>query len=159
MVALQGLNEVAAQISTSVREQLAQGRLDSAEDLLDQASAAGLPAQPISELRQRIENERSRQARVVVLLEQSQELMSKGYLTAPIENNATALLREVLQLDPSNTPAKNLLNVCARRLSHAAQEAYEYKLRDTAKEYMDLALTINPDVVEWVALREKWGSD
>ena len=159
MVALQGLNEVAAQISNSVREQLAQGRLDSAEDLLDQASAAGLPAQPISELRQRIENERSRQARVVVLLEQSQELMSKGYLTAPIENNATALLREVLQLDPSNTPAKNLLNVCARRLSQAAQEAYEYKLRDTAKEYMDLALTINPDVVEWVALREKWGSD
>ena len=102
MVALQGLNEVAAQILNNVRSKLAQDNLDQAEELLGQASAAGLPAEPINELRLRIEGERTRKARVIVLLEKSQQLMAYVYITAPINSNATALLRETLQLDPAN---------------------------------------------------------
>ena len=157
MVALQGLNEVAAQILNNVRSKLAQDNLDKAEELLDQASAAGLPAEPINELRLRIEGERTRKARVIVLLEKSQQLMADGYITAPINSNATALLRETLQLDPVNEKALALLNECAQRLADIAQEAYEYDLQVKAKEYLDLALTINPDVSAWIALREKWG--
>lgn len=157
MVALQGLNEVAAQILNNVRSKLAQDNLDKAEELLDQASAAGLPAEPINELRLRIEGERTRKARVIVLLETSQQLMADGYITAPIDSNATALLRETLQLDPANEKALALLNECAQRLADIAQEAYEYDLQVKAKEYLDLALTINPDVSAWIALREKWG--
>lgn len=157
MVALQGLNEVAAQILNNVRGQLDEDNLDSAEELLGQASAAGLPAQPLNELRVRIENERGRKARVIMLLERSQELISKGYLTAPINDNATALLRQALQLDPTNEQAVALLEKCAQRLAEVAREAYQYDLQVKAKEYMDLALTINPDVAEWVELREKWG--
>lgn len=157
MVALQGLNEVAAQILNNVRGKLEQDDLDEAEELLGQASAAGLSEQPISELRLRIENERTRKARVNVLLEKSQELMTDGYITAPIDSNATALLRETLQLDPANENALALLNECAQRLADIAKEAYQYDLQVQAKEYLDLALTINPDVSEWVALREKWG--
>ena len=157
MVALQGLNEVAAQILNNVRGQLDKDDLDSAEELLGQASAAGLPAQPLNELRLRIANERSRKARVIMLLERSQELISSGYLTAPVKNNATALLREALQLDPTNEKAVELLDQCAQRLADVAREAYQYDLQNKAKEYMDLALTINPDVSEWIELREKWG--
>ena len=157
MVALQGLNEVAAQILNNVRSKLAQDNLDKAEELLGQASAAGLPAEPINELRLRIEGERTRKARVIVLLEKSQQLMADGYITAPINSNATALLRETLQLDPANEKALALLNECAQRLADIAQEAYEYDLQVKAKEYLDLALTINPDVSAWIALREKWG--
>jgi len=157
MVALQGLNEVAAQILNNVRGQLDKDDLDSAEELLGQASAAGLPAQPLNELRLRIANERSRKSRVVMLLERSQELISSGYLTAPVKNNATALLREALQLDPTNEKAVELLDQCAQRLADVAREAYQYDLQNKAKEYMDLALTINPDVSEWIELREKWG--
>jgi tetratricopeptide (TPR) repeat protein len=157
MVALQGLNEVAAQILNNVRSKLAQDNLDQAEELLGQASAAGLPAEPINELRLRIEGERTRKARVIVLLEKSQQLMADGYITAPINSNATALLRETLQLDPANAKALELLNKCAQRLADIAQEAYQYDLQVKAKEYLDLALTINPDVSAWIALREKWG--
>jgi len=157
MVALQGLNEVAAQILNNVRGQLDKDDLDSAEELLGQASAAGLPAQPLNELRLRIANERSRKSRVIMLLERSQELISSGYLTAPVKNNATALLREALQLDPTNEKAVELLDQCAQRLADVAREAYQYDLQNKAKEYMDLALTINPDVSEWIELREKWG--
>ena len=156
MVALQGLNEVAAQILNNVRGQLAQDNLDEAEELLGQASAAGLPAQPLNELRARIENERSRKARVILLLETSQELIASGYLTAPTNKNATARLREALQLDPTNEKAVDLLNQCAQQLADVAQEAYQYDLQSKAKEYMDLALTINPNVSKWVELREKW---
>lgn len=157
MVALQGLNEVAAQILNNVRSKLAQDNLDKAEELLGQASAAGLPAEPINELRLRIESERKRKARVIVLLEKSQQLMAGGYITAPINSNATALLRETLQLDPTNEKALALLKQCAQRLVDVAQEAYQYDLHVKAKEYLDLALTINPDVPTWIALREKWG--
>lgn len=83
--------------------------------------------------------------------------MADGYITAPINSNATALLRETLQLDPANEKALALLNECAQRLADIAQEAYEYDLQVKAKEYLDLALTINPDVSAWIALREKWG--
>ena len=159
MVALQGLDEVTAKILDNVRSQLQQGDLDRAKELLGQASAAGLSAQPINDLRQRIEDARSRKARVLVLLETAQELMENGYLTAPINDNATALLREVLQLDPTNGQAKDLLNQCAYRLADVAREAYKYDLQSKAKEYMDLALTINPGVAKWVELRDKWGDN
>jgi hypothetical protein len=67
------------------------------------------------------------------------------------------LLREALQLDPTNEKAVGLLEQCAQRLADVAKEAYQYDLQSKAKEYMDLALTINPDESEWIELREKWG--
>lgn len=159
MIALQGLNEVAAQVFTSARALLEAEKLDQAETLLGQGYAAGLPSQPITELRQLIENQRARNLRVLSLLEQATNLMEQGYLTAPISNNATALLREVQQLDPPNVRAKAMLDDCAERLSEVAKEAYAFNLYRKAKEYMDLALTIKPEVSQWIKLRENWELD
>jgi hypothetical protein len=52
-----------------------------------------------------------------------------------------------------------MLDDCAERLSEVAKEAYAFNLYRKAKEYMDLALTIKPEVSQWIKLRENWELD
>jgi hypothetical protein len=68
-------------------------------------------------------------------------------------------LREIQQLDPGNDSAQALLRLCAERLARVAQEAYQFGLYEPAEQYLDLALTITPEVAEWVALRDSWEGD
>ena len=67
-----------------------------------------------------------------------------------------ALLREVERLDPGNEPAKLMLKASAERLASVAQEAYEVGMVDDAKHYLELALTVTPDVGAWRELRSTW---
>jgi hypothetical protein len=52
-----------------------------------------------------------------------------------------------------------LLQQCAQRLASVAREAYQIGLLDSAEQYLDLALTVTPEVAEWVALRDSWEGD
>jgi hypothetical protein len=60
-------------------------------------------------------------------------------------------------VDPGNADAIELLKQCAQKLANVAVEAHEQEFTDEAKEYLDLALAITPDVESWIALREGWG--
>ncbi|MFB3105610.1 MAG: hypothetical protein ACE1ZA_11915, partial [Pseudomonadales bacterium] len=77
----------------------------------------------------------------------------------PQEGNAVFLLREVERLDPGNVIARALLSRSAARLANVAQEAYEVGLTEDAKHYLELALTVTPDVETWRTLREDWEKD
>ncbi len=107
-------------------------------------------------MRRRLDQERSRQQAVAENLLAARALMEDGLLTAPVEDNAVARLREVQQIDPGNAEANQMLRACADRLATVAEEAHSVALLDEAKQYLDLALAIVPDVPEWIALRESW---
>ena len=70
-----------------------------------------------------------------------------------------AVLREVERLDPGNEQARALLNQSAERLAAVASEAYEVGFINEAKQYLDLALTVTPDVTAWRELRASWEKD
>ena len=84
--------------------------------------------------------------------------MALGFLTEPENDNAVALLENVLQLQPNNVEAQTMLAAVAERLANIAQEAYDAGLTEQATNYMDLALTLAPATAEWRATRDEWSS-
>lgn len=158
-IAIQGLNEITSQVAQAANGLLAEGDVDAVEQLVSTAQGAALPAEGVAEIRRRMEAERSRQTTISENLLQAEALMLAGYLTEPAEANAVLLLREVQQVDPGNTSAGELLQQCAERLAAVAVEAREFELLDEAKQYLDLALAITPEVDRWVALRESWQTE
>ena len=51
-----------------------------------------------------------------------------------------------------------MLQRCADRLAAVAMEAHEFGLSEDAEQYLDLAITIQPDATEWTTLRDSWES-
>jgi len=70
-----------------------------------------------------------------------------------------ARILEVLRLDPGNAAAQTLLKNAAGRLYAVALEAYDVGMRQEARHYLDLALTVTPDVAEWRSLRDAWTAE
>jgi len=156
VIAAQGLNEVSSQVANTARQLLGDGNLTGAEELLGQATSAGLNADFLLDIRGRLESEQNRLTATQAHLAEATRLIALGFLTSPPVDNAVAHLREIQQLDPGNVEAESMLRSCADRLVSAAKEAREFGMFDSANQYLDLALTINPEVQEWVALREEW---
>jgi serine/threonine-protein kinase PpkA len=154
--AAQGLDEVTAQITEQADQLLADGKLDAVSLLVSQAATAGMSDAVVNEIRRRLDAEQTRLQTIAANIAKATTLIEAGYLTAPTDNNAVTYLREVQQLDPGNETAAALLARCAQRLAAVAREAYEFGLYDAAKQYLDLALTITPEVADWVALRDSW---
>ena len=157
-IATQGLDEVTATITGRVDKLLAAGDMDAVSAVVTQVTSAGLNEKVIKDLRNRLNSEQERLDTVALNLTRARELMALGYLTAPANNNAVANLRLVQQLDPGNLVAQRLLSDCATRLAGVAKQAHEAKLYEDAEQYLDLALTISPEVDDWVILREQWAT-
>ena len=155
-IAAQGLEEIATQVATNANLLLGAGALAEVDTLLAQAQAASLPEASLAQTRRRLDEERQRRDLVARNLADAQALMSLGYLTQPAEANAVAKLREIQQVDPGNAQAAELMRECAQRLAAVALEAYEHNMEGAAKQYLDLALAITPDVESWNTLRESW---
>ena len=159
VVAQQGLLDVTTQIAAVADNLLIEGRMDEVEQLVSQATAVGLVAEGVSEMRRRLENERSRRLTIAENLATAQELMRLGYLTSPLESNAVAKLREVQQIDPGNVAAVDLLAQCAQRLAGVAAEAHAAGMQDEAVQYLDLAMAIDPENQAWERQRQLWLED
>ncbi len=157
VVALQGLNELRAQLSATTDSLLAAGRLDEVEQMAEQAAAAGMATGFVNDLRGRLDSELERVTRIEEGMANARSLMAQGFLTAPADGNAVTELRTVQQLDPANEEARAMLKSIAERLAGVAVEAREFGLDDQAKQYLNLALTLTPDNEEWIALRDSWG--
>jgi tetratricopeptide (TPR) repeat protein len=157
-IAAQGLIEITSQVAATAEALLSANQLSEVDVLVSQAQAAGLVQEGVAEIRRRLDAEHERQNTIFDNLLMAQQLMAQGYLTLPVGQNAVAKLREVQQVDPGNADAIELLKQCAQKLANVAVEAHEQELTDEAKEYLDLALAITPDVESWIALREGWGA-
>ena len=158
-VAEQGLDEITAQVLANANELLSTSNIEQVEILASQAAIVGLASDAVNDLRKRIDAEKARLSSVALVMAEALALMQQGFLTTPANANAVTRLRELQQLDPGNMRADELLKACADRLKMVATEAYQFGLLGAAKQYLDLALAITPDVGSWVALRESWEAE
>jgi len=158
-VAAQGLNEVESQIISRTTQLIAIGDIDTVRALLDRSGAVGLGPETVAEVKGRLDVEVARLADVQAGLDQARLLMAQGFVTAPQESNAVAMLREIQRLDPGNDQAETLLQDAAERLAAVAQEAYDVGMAEEARQYLELALTVTPDVSAWRELRATWNED
>ena len=158
-VAEQGLDEITAQVLANANELLSRSNIEQVEILASQAAIVGLASDAVNDLRKRIDAEKARLSSVALVMADALALMQQGFLTTPANANAVTRLRELQQLDPGNMRADELLKACADRLKMVATEAYQFGLLGAAKQYLDLALAITPDVGSWVALRESWEAE
>jgi len=133
--------------------------VDGAQALLDRAGAVGLDPDTLAQVKSRVDAEVSRLASIQTSLERAKLLLAQGYITAPQNDNAVAVLREVQRLDPGNEQAEALLTQAAQRLAAVAQEAYDVGMLTEARQYLELALTVTPDVTAWRELRATWNKD
>lgn len=156
VIATQGLNEVVSQLQANATEMLAGGDLAGVRALIDRASAVGLDQESVSRLRARLDGEVARLASVKESLDEAEALLDRGFITEPQGRNAVSLLREVERLDPGNQRAQALLARSAERLASVAREAYDVGLTGDARHYLELALTVTPDVPAWRELRNQW---
>ncbi len=159
VVAMQGLNEVESQIVSLTIQLIDASDIQSVQALLDRAGAVGLNPDSIAEVKGRLDTEVARLANIQTGLERAQLLLAQGFITAPQPENAVAVLREVERLDPGNEQAALLLQAAAERLAAVAREAYAVGMVEEARQYLELALTVTPDVSEWRALRSSWNQD
>jgi tetratricopeptide (TPR) repeat protein len=155
-IATQGLSEVVAELLTRATEFLNTGRIDEVRALNARASEIGLSDTAIRELKAKLGAEEQRIASVARLLNEAQQLVADGFITEPPEQNAVARLLEVRRLDPGNAAARDMLSAAAGRLAAVAREAYDAGMKTDAQHYLELALTVTPDVPEWRALRDSW---
>ncbi len=157
-IAGQGLLEVAASVLEQFGEHLDAANFEAAKHLADRSSVVGLGEVPVTEMRARYDAEIARLDTVAQLLAEARTLFADGWFTLPADGGVVARVREVLRLDPGNTAATDLLTRTAGRLAAAAMEAHDYGLAEPARLYLDLALTVTPDVDEWRDLRETWAA-
>ena len=155
-LARQGLSEVTSQLLSQAARMLDRDEFAAVGSLLDQASAAGFESEPLLEIKIRLEERMAALTMVAANLQEAEKLLRQGFVTEPPEQNAVSLLREVERLDPGNDGAEALLAQAAARLVEVAMEAHSVGLEDEAKQYLELALTVTPDVPAWRALRESW---
>lgn len=155
-LARQGLSEVTSQLLSQAARMLERDQFAAVGSLLDQASAAGVESGPLLEIKTRLEERMAALTMVATNLQEAEALLRQGFVTEPPEQNAVSLLREVERLDPGNERAEALLGQAAARLVEVAMEAHSAGLEDEAKQYLELALTVTPDVPSWRALRESW---
>ena len=158
-VAQQGLLEVAARVLAQFGEFLDAGDFEDAKHLADRSSVVGLGDVPVSEMRARYDAEIERRQTVADLLAEARALFADGWLTLPADGGVVPKLREVLRLDPGNGAATELLTRTAETLAGAARDAHAFGFADDARLYLDLALTVTPDVDEWRDLREAWAAN
>ena len=159
-VALQAVSEIAASVLAQFDALLRGGTLEAAREFTDQAAAADIGDDVVAQMDTRYEQELVRIAAVVDLIAEAEELYRQGYVTGPDpDNNAVALLREALRLDPDNSDGIRLLSVSATRLADVAAEAYTVGLHDEALQYLDLALAVTPGIGRWRAQREQWRAE
>ena len=158
-IANQGLSEVAAELLTRATELLRTGGIDAVRALNARASEIGLADTAMRELKAKLGAEEQRIDTVARLLDEARQLLADGFITEPANDNVVARLLEVRRLDPNNAAARDMLNTAAGRLAEVAREAYDAGLKSDAQQFLELALTVTPDVPEWRAQRDAWGSE
>ncbi len=159
VVAMQGLNEVESQFVNRANQLIIASDVDAVQALLARAGAVGLDEETVAEVQGKLDVEVARLASIDQGLDRARGLLSDGFITAPQSDNAVAVLREVERLDPGNESAAELLTQAAERLVSVAQEAYDVGMIEEARQYLELALTVTPDVSEWRELRSTWNQD
>ncbi len=157
-VALDGLDEVEAQINLKVIDLVYERNFEEVDRLVDAARSQGVSQDLIDEMEAIRASELMRIAQAEELFDEASRLFDLGYITMPESANALQQLELAQQQDPKNQQVKNLLRLCAERLAAVALDAYEAGVIDAALEYLDAALATGIARPEWKDWRSEWSS-
>lgn len=125
-------------------------------DLVGAARSAGVSEATLKAMSDARESLRQDIEEAVNLYQKALSLYQRGYISGPTIDNAIEVLKQALALDAKNTNVQELLNQCAERTATVAEEAYRAGLVDRAKEYMKLALGIQPMNDAWSKKYQQW---
>ena len=156
VIAAQGLDEVFTQVLGEVTQLLKTGHLDDVSKIVDRSAQIGFESSKIDKLNTLHNAEVNRLETIKQLLADANRHFYDGYITEPADNNVVASSREAIRLDPDNIQALEMLNRSAARLMKVAEDAHSAGLHEQSLHYLDLALTVTPDVTEWRVLRDTW---
>lgn len=155
-IALQGLLQVTSGVIEQIGSATAEARYGEARRILTRANQTALDETALNSVSEALDAAEQRAERLEILLRDAETLLADGFITAPAEQNLMAKLFEVQTLDADNPRAAELRQSAASRLAEVAEEAWNAGLREEAREYLGLALTLSPDRQEWLAKRDSW---
>lgn len=125
-------------------------------DFVDAARNAGVSENSLQKMSAARESLKQDITEAATLFREALSLYQRGYISGPTTDNAIEVLKQVLVLDAKNSDAQELLNQCAERTATVAEEAYKAGLVDRAKDYMELALSIQPMNDAWSSKYQDW---
>ncbi|MFK7915905.1 MAG: protein kinase [Pseudomonadales bacterium] len=155
-VAQQGLDEIGTALAAKASQLLAAKDYDGVAALVDRSGAVGIEPAVVTQIREQLRNATELANRKDTLLAQARESVRLGYLTQPDDASAVSALRQLQQIDPGNAAAEAMLIEIAERLAAVAEQAYAVGMTQQARTYLDLALTVTPNVLDWRAKRDAW---
>jgi len=153
-----GLAQVDRQVRENLTELLAVGDLDAADALASRAGVVGLDKATVLALQEQVAAQTDRQESITNTMLRASKLLQQGFITEPTNNNAVALLVQVLTLQPGHPEANDLLEQAAVRLAVIAQEARDAGLTGEALSFIQMAITINPNNQLWLQQRDEWSA-
>ncbi len=154
--AVQGLRQVTSGVIEEISRATVSGDYGLARRLLTGAFQASLDETALGVVAQQLEVEEERTERLASLLSEAEAQLAQGFITAPEEGNLLATLFEVQTLDSDNARALRMAETASLRLVEVAEDAWNAGFPAEAREYLRLALTLQPDNEDWMALREAW---
>lgn len=150
------LSEIEGQLILDHHALLEDREFGAENDFVDAARDAGVSAitlQKMSDARESLKQDIEEAAKLYL---EALTLYQRGYISKPTTNNAIDVLKQALALDAKNIDAQELLNQCAERTATVAEEAYRAGLVDRAKDYIELALSIQPMNDTWSLKHQQW---
>ncbi|MXW54893.1 MAG: protein kinase [Gammaproteobacteria bacterium] len=155
-VAINGLAEVEANVMLNLIALMDERSLDEANELIEAARAQGVSQESLEELETLRTDELSRIAEAEDLYDEAVELYEQGYVTRPDEANALFKLNQAQLLDPRNVMVQSLIDQCADRIAKVARDAFEAGMTESARWYLDFALSIENSNSKWQSWHEDW---
>ncbi len=158
-IAAEGLRQVTSGVIDRIDRAISSKDYALASSMLARALQTALDEGALADVSAKLELEQAKSERLRVLLQEAEQLLQGGFITAPDEGNLLAKIFEVLTLEPDNTRALVLRERAAVRLAEVAQDAWGAGLADEAREYLRVALTLVPDNQAWLAQQALWSSE
>lgn len=156
-IAVQGLRQVTSGVIEQISRAMTIKDYTQARNLLTRALQSALDETALLGVSEQLEADEQRSERLEALLQDAEELLARGFISAPEEENLLEKLFEVQTLDSDNRRAAQLALNAAGRLAEVAEDAWRAGFEEEAREYLRLALTLQPDNEAWIELRESWG--
>ncbi len=99
--------------------------------------------------------EAEKQHLITAALNRADSLVTSGKIAAPAEDNAVAVLRQILTKNPNNTAARTRLTAIAERSRNDAEQALTRGAPKEALPFIDAGLSAMPDDSALIELRRR----
>ncbi|MXZ55354.1 MAG: protein kinase [Gammaproteobacteria bacterium] len=150
------LVEIEKQLIEQHRELLVEREFGAEANVVRSAERAGVSEATLQAMTDARESLQQDIQEAVELYREAQSLFQRGYISEPESDNAIAVLRRAQAKDAQNSEVSALLDQCAERTATVAQEAFRAGLVDRAKQYIGLALEIQPMNDLWSRQYQQW---